>query len=135
MNRAQFVLLAIVILNLGSTWLHYSDNAIHLEQYSGLDWFTPAGVWGTVIVMTPIGLLGYWLYCKRSLGLAYGLLGIYSLTSLSSPGHYLLPMPVPMSLKMHGLVWLDAVSGLVLVGFLLWSGAIAQEWRGAEAVD
>jgi hypothetical protein len=38
-------------------------------------------------------------------------------------------MTMPMSLKMHGLIWLDALSGLSLIGFLLWSSAIAQEWR------
>jgi hypothetical protein len=87
------------------------------------------GVWATVIVMTPIGLCGYWLYTKGSFLLSYLFLGAYSITSVSSPGHYLYPMTIPMSLKMHGLIWLDALSGLSLIGYLLWSSAIAQEWR------
>ena len=132
MNRLfqhQPTLLAIVIFNLVSTWLHYSDNAIFLNQYPGPEWFTPMGVWATVIVMTPIGLCGYWLYTKGSFLISYLFLGTYSITSVSSPGHYLYPMTIPMSLKMHGLIWLDALSGLSLIGYLLWSSAIAQEWR------
>jgi hypothetical protein len=125
----QRTLLAIVIFNLVSTWLHYSDNAIFLNQYPGPEWFTPMGVWATVIIMTPIGLCGYWLYSKGSFLISYLFLGAYSITSVSSPGHYLYPMIMPMSLKMHGLIWLDALSGLSLIGYLLWSSAIAQEWR------
>ena len=91
------------------------------------------GVWATVIVMTPIGLCGYWLYSKGSFLISYLFLGAYSITSVSSPGHYLYPMIMPMSLKMHGLIWLDALSGLSLIVFLLWSSAIAQEWRRSKA--
>jgi hypothetical protein len=128
-KRFENILLGVIILNLISTWLHYTDNALFLNQYPGPDWFTPVGVLSTVIVMTPIGLLGYWLYSKRSFWFAYLFLGAYSITSVSSPGHYLYPMVTPMSLKMHSLIWLDAVSGLSLIGFLLWSSVLAQEWR------
>jgi hypothetical protein len=131
-KRPQQILLALIALNLISTWLHYTDNALFLNQYPVPDWFTPIGVLATVIVMTPIGLFGYWSYARRSLWLAYLSLGAYSITSVSSPGHYLFPMLTPMSLKMHGLIWLDAVSGLSLISFLLWSCAVAQEWRNPE---
>ncbi len=134
-NCSQQILLAILALNLLSTWLHYTDNALFLDQYPGPDWFTPSGILATVIVMTPIGLFGYWFYTRRSFWPAYLLLGGYSITSVSSPGHYLFPMVTPMALKMHGLIWLDALSGLSLIGFLLWSGAVIQEWRRTEIVD
>jgi hypothetical protein len=131
-NRPQQVLLGILGLNLISTWLHYTDNALFLDQYPGPAWFTPIGVLATVAVMTPVGLLGYWSYTRRMFGLAYVLLGAYSITSVSSPGHYLFPMVVPMSLKMHSLIWLDAISGLSLISFLLWSWAVLQEWQSSE---
>jgi hypothetical protein len=134
-RRPRKILLAILALNFVSTWLHYTDNALFLNQYPGSDWFTPIGVLATVIVMTPIGLFGYWLYTRRSFWLAYLLLGVYSITSVSSPGHYLFPMVTPMSLKMHGLIWLDAVSGLSLIGFLLGSGAVVREWCSTEMLD
>lgn len=134
-KRSQQVLLAILALNLISTWLHYTDNALFLDQYPGPAWFTPIGILATVTVMTPIGLLGYWLYTQRMFWLAYVLLGAYSITSVSSPGHYLFPMVTPMSLKMHSLIWLDAISGLSLIGFLGWSLVTAQEWRSPEIID
>jgi hypothetical protein len=134
-QRSQQILLAILGLNLISTWLHYTDNALFLNQYPGPDWFTPIGVLAAVIVMTPVGLVGYWLYSRRSFWLAYLLLGVYSITSISSPGHYLFPMISPMSYKMHGLIWLDAISGLSLISFLLWSCVAAQEWRGFKTIE
>lgn len=134
-KRPQQILLVILALNLISTWLHYTDNALFLNQYPGPEWFTPIGVLATVIMMTPIGLFGYWLYIRRSFWLSYLLLGVYSITSVSSPGHYLFPIVTPMSFKMHGLIWLDAVSGLSLIGFLLWSCAVVQEWRSTEITD
>jgi hypothetical protein len=134
-HRPQQVLLAILVLNLISTWLHYTDNALFVEQYPGPDWFTTAGVFGVVIVMTPIGLLGYWLYTKGKFWLAYLTLGLYSITSVSSPGHYLYPMVTPMSIKMHSLIWLDGLSGVVLICFVLWSSLIGQEWRSQQVID
>jgi hypothetical protein len=92
------------------------------------DWFTTPAVFMTVAIMTPIGLFGYWLYRQQKYLLAYIILGIYSITSLSSPGHYLFPGAMDMSLKMHSLIWLDAIAGLSLVGFILWSAAILHEW-------
>ena len=134
-NRHRTVLLAIVILNLISTWLHYTDNALFLERYPGPEWFTPLGIIVTVIVMTPIGLLGYWVYTKDKFWLAYLLLGLYSLTSVSSLGHYLAPIVVPMSVKMHILIWLDGFAGVSLIVFLLCSGVVWQEWRRMPATD
>lgn len=134
-KRSHQILLAILILNLISTWLHYTDNALFLDQYPGPDWFTPAGIFALVLVMTPIGLIGYWLYTRNLFWFAYLVLGTYSITSVSSPGHYFFPMITPMSLKMHSLIWLDGVSGLSLILFLLWSCIVAQEWRNPQVTD
>jgi hypothetical protein len=128
-NRPQQILLAILAFNLISTWLHYIDNAIFLDKYPGPSWFTSVGVLSVVIVMTPVGLLGYWLYTQQSFRLAYLLLFVYSITSVSSPGHYLFPMIESMSFKMHSLIWFDGVSGLSLIGFLCWSGILEREWN------
>ncbi len=134
-NRHQTVLLAIVILNFISTCLHYTDNALFLERYPGPEWFTPMGIIATVMLMTPIGVIGYWVYKQAKFWLAYLLLGLYSLTSVSSPGHYLAPMVVPMSVKMHILIWLDGFAGVSLIVFLIWSGFVRQEWRRRPATD
>jgi hypothetical protein len=127
MTRAQ-ILLSIVICNCVTTWMHYTDNAIYVKQYPEPDWFTTSAVFITVALMTPIGLFGYWLYRQHKYLLAYIVLGIYAITGLSSPGHYLFPGAMDMTMKMHSLIWLDAIAGLSLIGFILWSAAILHEW-------
>ncbi|MBE8966587.1 hypothetical protein IQ277_10100 [Nostocales cyanobacterium LEGE 12452] len=131
----QTILLAVITLNLISTWLHYIDNALFLSQYPVPAWFTSVGVISTVIVMTPVGLLEYWFYTKGMFWLAYFLLVLYSITSISSPVHYLFSMVAPMSLKMHSLIWLDGFMGLLLIGFLLWSSFVLKEWRSIQSVN
>ncbi|MFN6513610.1 MAG: hypothetical protein RMY29_003785 [Nostoc sp. CreGUA01] len=131
----QMILLFIITFNLISTWLHYTDNALFLSQYPGPEWFTSAGVISVVIVMTPVGLLGYWFYTKSMFWLAYLLLALYSITSISSPGHYLFPMVTPMSGKMHSLICLDGVMGLLLIGFLLWSSLVLKEWHSTSVTN
>jgi hypothetical protein len=134
-KRPSQILFIIILLNLISTWLHYTDNALFVDRYPGPAWFTTAGIFGTVIFMTPIGLLGYLFYAKDMFRSAYLLLGLYSITSVSSPGHYLFPMTVPMSIKMHSLIGLDAISGMLLIGFIAWSSLVAQERRNSQVSD
>lgn len=131
----QHTLLAILGLNFLSTGLHYTDNALFLDWYPGPDWFTPIGILVIWMVMTPVGLLGYGLYRRRLFWLAYLFLGVYSITSISSLGHYFFPVVTPMSIKIHGLIWFDAIAGLMLVSFLFWSFAVAKEWRNVDVAD
>lgn len=125
----QVGLLLVLVFNIVSTICHYTDNALFVDKYPEPQWFTTAGVFATLILMTPFGLLGYWLYCKGHFWAAYLCLGFYSITSLASPGHYLYPILSPMSVKMHVLIWTDAIAGMTLIIFLLWSGLFVQEWR------
>jgi hypothetical protein len=75
MHRTK-TLLTIVVFNLISTWLHYTDNAIYVDRYPGPAWFTSIGVFVTIAIMTPIGILGYWLYRQNQFLLSYVVLGI-----------------------------------------------------------
>jgi hypothetical protein len=135
MNQQQKILTAIMAVNFVSTWLHYTDNALFLELYPGPNWFTTKGVFATIIVMTPVGLLGYWLYRQQSFLWSYLALVLYSITSVSSPGHYLFPMTHQMSLKMHSLIWSDGISGLLLIAFVIWSGLIDREWQSIRSIN
>ena len=125
-NNSQILLLSIVF-NIISTTLHYTDNAIFVNQYPEPEWFTTAGVFATLIFMTPFGLLGYWLYTRGLFWLSYLCLSFYSITSISSPAHYLYPMATSMSVKMHLLIWFDAIAGLSLISFILWSALLLKQ--------
>jgi hypothetical protein len=129
MNKRSKELLIILITSIIVTILHYTDNAIFISNYPEPDWFTVSGVYITWGILTIVGLAGYWLYRQEKLWLAYLCLGVYSITGLSSPTHYFYGAMSEFSVKMHILIWLDAIAGALILGFVLRSGLILREWQ------
>ncbi len=125
-------LLLSLIFSIAITSLHYTDNALFVERYPEPEWITTSGVFITWGVMTIIGILSYWLYSQQNLWWSYLVLGIYAVTGLSSPVHYFYGELAQFSPKMHALIWLDAMAGLGVVSFLVYSALILQEWRTIE---
>ena len=134
-KQSKTWLLAISLFSIASTCIHYIDNAIFVHRYPEPEWITTSGVFITWVVMTLIGIMSYWLYSKHNFWLSYLFLSIYSVTGLSSPTHYLYGTLSQFSLKMHAFIWSDAFAGLLIIGFIIWSGLIAQQWRKVEEIQ
>ncbi|WP_019508381.1 hypothetical protein [Pleurocapsa sp. PCC 7319] len=134
-KRSKTSLLPILIFSIVITSIHYTDNAIFVHDYPEPEWFTTSGVFITWVVMTLIGIISYWVYSKQKYWLSYFLLGIYAGTGLSSPAHYFYGSLSQFSIKMHILIWTDVIAGLSIVGFIIWSFLIAQEWRITEEIE
>ena len=120
----QTLLLILLIINVVSTSLHYTDNFLYNDQYPEPAWITPNSIYISWIGLTLFGVAGYFLYVKGIFWLAYLCLGIYSLTGISSTAHYFFPASEPFSLKMNVLIWSDAIAGISLLIFIFWSGLI-----------
>jgi len=133
MNKQhQIWLLSILIFSIAITSIHYTDNALFVKDYPEPEWITTSGVFITWGVMTIIGIIGYWLYFIEKYWLSYFILGIYAGTGLSSPAHYFYGELSQFSFKMHAFIWSDAIAGLSVVGFIIWSALIIQEWHNTE---
>ena len=126
-NQRQTLLLLVLIASIVSTSLHYTDNALSINRYPEPEWITVSSVYITWIVLTLIGIAGYWLYTKEKLWASYLCLGLYSLTGLSSSGHYFYGTMSDFSLKMHAFIWFDVLAGLLVLRFVLWSGLLLKE--------
>lgn len=124
----QQLLLSLLLISIVSTMIHYTDNFIFFDQYPQPDWITLPSIYISWVILTAIGITGYGLYRVRNFGLAYLCLFLYSLTGLSSLGHYLYGDLSEFSAKMHLLIWTDACTGLGILGFTLWSGLLLKEW-------
>ena len=131
-KQTQSLLLLFLIASIISTNLHYTDNATFIENYPQPDWITVSGIYLTWMLMTLIGIVGYWLYTQEKLWISYLCLGIYSLTGLSSFTHYFYGAISNFSLKMHALIWLDVITGISILGFVIWSGFFLGEWQQEE---
>ena len=133
-TTSQRVLFAVVAAAIVSTTIHYADNYFSFEKY-------PQGALATVdvtstmvglsfILLTPAGFLGYWLYTRGSMLAAYGSLAAYSLVGLTSPIHYTEAGLSYFPWWRNVSILSDGVTGGAILGFVLWSALIAQEWRG-----
>ncbi|MEM7594706.1 MAG: hypothetical protein AAF383_24940 [Cyanobacteria bacterium P01_A01_bin.83] len=122
-------LLAILIFSIVITSIHYTDNAIFINNYPEPEWITRSGIFISWVVMTLIGITSYWLYRQHNYWWSYLLLSIYSVTGLSSPSHYLYGELSQFSLKMHTFIWSDVIAGSLVISFVIWSGLILKQWR------
>lgn len=123
------ILLAIIVINITITSLHYTDNAWFIDLYPEPEWLSTSRVFITWGIMTIIALISYWLYVQKNYWLSYLSLIIYSITGLSSPTHYLYGGLSEFTFKMHCLIWSDFIVGLSVIGFIMWSGLIKREWQ------
>lgn len=116
----QALLLILLVMNFVSTSLHYTDNFLDFDKYPSPAWITPKGVYISWIALTLFGMTGYFLYSKTAFWAAYICLSIYSLTGISSLGHYFFPATEALSVKMNVFIWLDAIAGISLLSFTIW---------------
>lgn len=128
-RKLQPLLLSLWIVSVVSTSIHYTDNFLFFEKYPQPEWITLPSIYISWIILTAIGFAGYWLYRNKRFWLAYVCLVIYSLTGLSSLGHYFYGAMYEFSAKMHLFIWTDGLTGLAVLGFTLWSGLIRKVLR------
>ena len=124
----QSLLKLLLIASIISTSIHFTDNYLFIEQYPQPAWITAPSIYQSWIILTTVGIAGYWLYKFGKFWVGYVCLIIYSLTGLASPGHYLYGSVSQFSLKMHLLIWTDGLTGLAVLGFVFWSALILKEW-------
>ncbi|OUL20567.1 hypothetical protein BV378_29600 [Nostoc sp. RF31YmG] len=127
--KYQRLLKILVIASIISTAIHFTDNYLFIEQYPQPVWITASSISQSWLILTAIGITGYWLYKYRSFWLAYGCLSVYSFTGIASPGHYFYGTLSHFSAKMHLFIWTDGLTSLAILGFIFWSALILKQWR------
>jgi hypothetical protein len=125
----QRLLKTLLITSIISTAIHFADNYLFIEQYPQPNWITAPSIYQSWLILTAVGITAYWLYKYQKFWLAYGCLLIYSFTGLASPGHYLYGSLSQFSMKMHIFILTDGLTGLAILGFIIWSALILKQWR------
>jgi len=125
--KRQNLLKILLIASIVSTAIHFTDNYLYIEHYPQPDWITPASIVRSWIIWTVTGIAGYWLYKNQRFWLSYPCLVYYSFCGLSSLAHYLFGSMAEFSAKMHLFIATDALTGLAILVFTLWSGLILRE--------
>ncbi|MBD6620678.1 hypothetical protein FNW02_34155 [Komarekiella sp. 'clone 1'] len=128
-SRRQRLLKILLIASIISTGIHFTDNYLFIERYPQPNWITAPSIYQSWLILTILGITAYWLYKYRKFWLSYGCLLVYSLTGLASPGHYIYGSLSQFSAKMHLFIWTDGLTGLAILGFIIWSALILKQWR------
>jgi hypothetical protein len=82
MNFAKRWLLVLLVINIGTSILHYVDNILFFHTYPEPPWINPQIIDAFWFVMTPLAVLGYVLYRKALRRYSYLCLYLYALMSL-----------------------------------------------------
>jgi len=136
--RGIGALRVLLVASIVSTGFHYTDNFIAISTFPGTDTIDPglgrvatAASW---IALTAVGLLGYRLYLRARHPAAELCLAIYSVTGISTLGHYLSGGTSRLPAWRHVSIASDGILGLAILAFAFWA-VTAQPWRAQRAVS
>ena len=131
------MLTALLAASVASTAVHYTDNFIAIATYPGTDTIAPgsgrAAVVATWVVLTAVGVAGYRLYLRGRHPLAELCLAVYSVTGISTLGHYLSGGTSKLPAWRHVSIAADGALGLAVLAFALW-GVVTRPSRATPAV-
>lgn len=108
-----------------STAVHYTHNFVAVSHYPGpKDLQTPTRV--AIVVAWPlltwIGLTGYRRYREGRYREAHIALAVYSVTGISTPGHFIYGNP-KIPAFFYATLFTDALTGLAILAFVVWSAS------------
>jgi hypothetical protein len=120
-----------------STALHFTHNFAAIEQYPQSESISNTTVRAVIVVswplLTAIGLYAYRLHAQgHRRGMANALLALYSLTGISSLGHFVIDK-VDLPLFWMAVIASDALAGAAVLAYAIWS-ELASAPAGADAV-
>jgi hypothetical protein len=127
MNFAKRCLLVLIVINIGTSILHYVDNILFFHTYPEPHWINPQIIDAFWFVMTPFAVLGYVLYSKGLRRYSYLCLYLYALMSLLVLGHYRYGSMWEMSIKINLLIFMEAIAAVALIAYSMWLQLRAEE--------
>ncbi|MFZ2362391.1 MAG: hypothetical protein WA040_23830, partial [Anaerolineae bacterium] len=110
----------LIIVNIGTSILHYVDNIIFFSTYPEPPWINTHIIDYFWFAMTPFAVFGYWLFNKGLQNYAYPCLYLYALMNLLVLGHYRYGSIEELSLKINSLIIIEASTAVALIIYIFW---------------
>jgi hypothetical protein len=111
--------------SVASTAFHYTDNFVAVATYPGTDTIAPGPARVAVVLtwvgLTAVGALGYRLYLRGRHPAAEVCLAVYSVTGISTLGHYLGDGTSRLPAWRHVSIASDGLLGLAVLAFAVWA--------------
>jgi len=103
-----------------STAAHYAHNFVRMDDYPGGGPAVKVAIVLSWPLLTAVGLYGYRLYAAGRFREARICLLLYAPLGLLTPAHFLYGEP-DIPAFFYATIFTDAVAGLAVVGFVVWS--------------
>ncbi|HEY3186807.1 MAG TPA: hypothetical protein VGJ70_05005 [Solirubrobacteraceae bacterium] len=132
-DRRLTILRAILAFSIVSTALHYTHNFVKVDDYPG-GFPGDTAIQAAIIVfwplLTAVGLAGYRLYRERRYYPAHICLAVYSLTGITTLGHFLNGTP-DIPAFFYATIFTDGLAGLSMLAFVVASARSTARTRTA----
>ena len=110
----------ILAFSILSTASHYAHNFVAAEDYPGSGTGVQVAIVLSWPLLTAIGLYGYRLYSEGRFRDAHVCLLLYAPLGLLTPLHFVQGNP-DIPAFFYATIFTDALAGLAVVGFVIWS--------------
>lgn len=119
-RRADRVLTGLLALYLGASLLHFVHNAEHVHEYPNLpEWISRAGVYGSWVGITLLGVLGYALYRAQRYTSGLFLMALYAALGFGGLLHYARAPFSAHTAAMNFTILFEFVAALALLAAVL----------------
>ncbi len=126
-DRATIVLRVILAGTIAISIVHYADNTIRYDVYTGDEWsfvarwMIPVG-WA---LFTAAGIAGYLAFRQGRFSRSAWLLSVCSVGGLVDPFHFATVSSSDFDGYQLAFIWLDfAIGGLSLLAFAIWTALV-----------
>jgi hypothetical protein len=125
-------LLALVMVHAAASLVHFVHNATFLADYPNMPgWISPLGIHGVWLAEAAVGAAGALLLLRgRTIGLA--LIAIYAVLGFAGLDHYMLAPMSAHTVAMNATIWLETVTGMILLAAAAWRMAWSMRRKSAS---
>jgi hypothetical protein len=114
-------LLTLILLYGTASLVHFTHNAVYLELYPNMPaWLTPLGVLTSWVVVTGIGVVGYWFFRKGFTALGLAVITLYAALGFAGLDHYAIAPVSAHSLAMNATILGEVSAASVLLVVTAW---------------
>jgi hypothetical protein len=111
-------LFILFIVSMAVSLAHYTDNVIHIKDYTDPLTATDIEIFGAIMIL--FGALGWIRYLRGDLTRSFYLFYVYSLINIAVLLHYIYMPFAEMTLKMNTLIFGEAITGAIFAAYVAW---------------
>jgi hypothetical protein len=113
---ANHGLVSVMIIYGLASLSHFVHNAVYLDSYPNMPaWLTPMGVMACWLAIAAMGLLGYWLFRRKTRALGLAVIAVYAGLGFAGLDHFVIAPVSAHSTAMRATIVAELLAAVVLL--------------------